>query len=382
MVVFVFIKSVGEYLPTPRPRTLVGSAIVVPVLSRLPKRKAPSPLPEDQHLSQTVFKFEKSLDQVSQNSITPEPKMPSEKPLDNSIETHDLELVSSTENQETEKVEPEKSSEFKKVDILELQTNTQVENPHNEILCKDNNVHESGDNNFGEVITTNSFDKLNGEQIPVINSTTPVKESNDSDLRRRSCKIISTIPKCDHFEGIRLGSDDYEISNQYSNYSINKSQEENIDLTKKFEREESDGKPEENLKTWKSLDQEKQVCKRAKIFRSQSELSNFEINTPERHGRHLTSHAEDFMCALNTNLSTNIPDLSATSSRSDKTGAEKFSTGQKEKSEFQFTDSNVDCQRISVELKDSTKKVEVSRNSGACRCFTNTIFVIETLIKI
>lgn len=372
MVVFVSIKPVGELRPVPKPRKFVGSTTVVPVFPRLPKRKAPSPLPEDQRLSQTVFNFEKSLDRVSQNSFTPETRVPTKKQLDNSIETQDLELVTSTEKQKTEKVESEKSSESKRIDIPELQTNTQVENLPSEILCKDSNVYESEDNEFCEVITTDSF----AEQIPDVNSTTCLEESNDSDSRRRSCKIISTIPKCDHFDGIGLGSEDYETDNQYSNDSLNKSVEENIFSEQELEEDESDGTSEENLKTWK-LDPDKQIHKRGKIFRSQSELSNFEINTPERHGRHLTSHAEDLMCALNTRLSTNIPDLSVTSSRSDKTGADKFSTGKKDESKFQFSDSNVDCQRISVELKD-----EVSRKSGACRCFTNTNFEIKTFINI
>ncbi|XP_033223405.1 uncharacterized protein LOC117177051 isoform X2 [Belonocnema kinseyi] len=349
------VKRVEEHRPVPKPRKIVASTTLVPVLPRLPKRKAPSPLPQDQRLSQTVFNFDKSLNQVSRNSLTCETRVPTEKQLNISIEVRDSELVTSTEKQKTGKAEPEKPSGSKKIDIPKLQTNTQVETLPSELLCKDNNVHESENNEFRKVITSDSL----GEQIPDVNSTTCAKESHVSDSRRRSCQIISTIPKCDHFDGIGLESEDYKVDNQCSKKALNKSVEKNIVSNQVLEGDESDGTSEENLNSCKS-DQEKEIRKRGKIFRSQSELSHFEINTPERHGRHLTSRAENFMCALNPRLSTNIPDLSATSSGSDKTGADKFSTGKKEESKFQFSKSSVDCQRISVDLKD-----EVSRKSDS-----------------
>lgn len=382
---FFFIKLVAEYVPTPKPRKLVKSTTVEPVLFGIPKRKAPSPLSEDRRLSpvnsaelvvseQSVANILKSLDEVLNDSS----KISSEEidqnfNLDNPPKNIPIDIEKSNfENEkslETEKVSKQNEPDKNKSNQDESNKNkpNHENEPNNLTTKKPNKLEDISESKDNDVIKTNLF----SEQTTV-NWETPVTKSNEIDFKERSCKIISTIPKCDHFDCIDISAEDLEISNHYSNNDfVNKSETDKSELIEKTEREMYTNVDLDDKKTWRSLDNERQINKRVKIFRSQSELSNFEINTPERPGRHLTSHAEDFMCALNTNLSANITDLSATSSRFDKSEEEKFSIVKKEEEEtqFQFSDNDLDCQRILEKLREDVKLLQLSQKSGACRCF-------------
>ncbi|XP_051171957.1 MATH and LRR domain-containing protein PFE0570w isoform X3 [Leptopilina boulardi] len=373
------VKRVAEYCPTPKPRKLIKSNTIEPVLSGIPKRKAPtSPLSEEHQrfLSQTnspeLVAFEqsvansiKSLDDVLNNSLLTETELL----LENEKNDQDHTENNNSLKKQNSLINSESSDEIKeqksdKINILELE-----KNQTSELLNQnDDNIYESKDKN---IITIKS--------TTIVNCETHV---NDSDLKRRSCKIISTIPKCDHFDCIDLNDQDLEISNHYSNNdTVNKSQTDKTGLIEKTEREKYAvdlDDDDDNRKTWKSFDNEQQIHKRTKIFRSQSELSNFEINTPERIGRHLTSHAEDFKCALNTNFSNNITDLSSpTSNNFNKTEGENNSTHKTEELRFQFSDKDLDCQRILEKLKEDVKQVQLSQNTDSQPRLSDTDILLQ-----
>lgn len=392
-MVFFSIKLVAEYCPTPKPRKFVKSNTVEPVLSGIPKRKAPFPLSEDQRLSQAntpeLVTFEqsvansiKSLDDVLNNSLLTETELTLENEnnnQDNNLSENNVESNSPKRSnlpQDTKFTKQEnKHPEIKKVEKIEQternQNATNSENLENENLNQNHNIYELRDNKQNE----NNWETL------------AIKSSNEIDNKNSSCKIISTIPKCDHLDCI--DSEDLEISNQYSNNgTVNKSENDNSQLIEKIESEKYTVDLGDNKKTWKSPDNEHEVHKRTKIFRSQSELSNFEINTPERIGKHLTSHADDFLCTFNTNLSGNISNLSPSPSSSSTTitttitnnfdKTENFSTQHnKEKFELKHSDKDFNCQRILEKLKEDVEQVkQLTHNTGAClAAFTNNLFL-------
>ncbi|XP_023288910.1 protein cordon-bleu [Orussus abietinus] len=132
--------------------------------------------------------------------------------------------------------------------------------------------------------------------------------------KRRSCAVISTIPKCDHLVprkekleiskaiGIAATTTFKKSNTVHPSTEEDANQSSDCNKTSLTEKEIELGS--ENLLIPQKAEKSP---KRTNIFRSQSELNNFELSSSERHGRHLTSHAEDFVCAFNTNLSSNIP---------------------------------------------------------------------------
>ncbi|XP_043288845.1 cordon-bleu protein-like 1 isoform X2 [Venturia canescens] len=103
-----------------------------------------------------------------------------------------------------------------------------------------------------------------------------------------SCAIISTIPKCSHLaENVESN---VEVDDKKNSAPIMKTDDEvekNPDIAKT----------------------KHPVTKKRKVFRSQSALDDFEMNQFERPVRHLSSHTEDFNCALNPNVSRSIVNL-------------------------------------------------------------------------
>ncbi|XP_029163344.1 uncharacterized protein LOC114934785 isoform X2 [Nylanderia fulva] len=95
-----------------------------------------------------------------------------------------------------------------------------------------------------------------------------------------TCTIISTIPKCDHFDVIR--KDDALKYNIVEN--VHELCQKQIDQS-----EESNN----GVKT----------TKRTKVIRSQSKSEDFEVDTLKRQKRHLTSPQEDIAHALNLKFS-------------------------------------------------------------------------------
>ncbi|XP_043466011.1 myb-like protein P isoform X2 [Leptopilina heterotoma] len=385
------VKRVAEYCPTPKPRKLVKSNTVEPVLSGIPKRKAPSPLSEDQRLSQAnspeLVTFEqsvansiKSLDDVLNNSLLTDTELTLENEnnnQDNNFENNSPKPVNLPQDTEFPKQE-NKHPEIKKIEKLDKKEKKEQTEENQNVPNSENLENEKLNQNV------NSYESRDNEQTENNWETPAIKSSNEIDNKKRSCKIISTIPKCDHLDCI--DSDDLEISNQYSNNdTVNKSENDNSQLIEKIESEKYAVDLEDNKKTWKSPDNEHEIHKRTKIFRSQSELSNFEINTPERIGRHLTSHAEDFLCAFNTNLSANISNLSSPPSSSSTTitnnfdKTENFSTQHnKEELELRHSDKDFNCQRILEKLKEDVEQVkQLTHNTDSPARLSETDILLQ-----
>ncbi|XP_017759001.1 PREDICTED: uncharacterized protein LOC108549933 isoform X2 [Eufriesea mexicana] len=114
----------------------------------------------------------------------------------------------------------------------------------------------------------------NKENIDIsLNQDSTIKNVHSSILikgtssqEKKLCAVISTMPKCDHLNTL----------------SVN------------------------NTVTQESLKEPK----RGKILRTASKSNDFEINSLEKQKRHLTSHAEDIMFALNLNVTSSIDLLS------------------------------------------------------------------------
>ncbi|XP_024939418.1 uncharacterized protein LOC107266363 isoform X1 [Cephus cinctus] len=147
-------------------------------------------------------------------------------------------------------------------------------------------------------------------------------------MQTRSCAVISTIPKCEHIAP-KWDDDVRKITkhNLQTEKPKSKSFEHPVNVKGSLglpfdagesivhcsleldARKESFGLTEDelaNLENIGMLKRDKKMPKRMKIFRSHSDLNNFEINTFGRHPRYLTAYAEDFAGVLNTNLTTNV----------------------------------------------------------------------------
>lgn len=137
-----------------------------------------------------------------------------------------------------------------------------------------------------------------------------------------TCTVISTIPKCDHFDVI--GEDDI--------IKCNIASESSPKLGTEGRGEESN-----NVK----------ITKRTKVIRSQSSSDDFEMDTLKRQKRYLTSPPEDIVHALNLNFSTG----KVSSSASQSTEQEQINAGH---------------------CINRTRDVDVNeRVTGACHYITN-----------
>ncbi|XP_050451531.1 uncharacterized protein LOC126851516 isoform X1 [Cataglyphis hispanica] len=108
---------------------------------------------------------------------------------------------------------------------------------------------------------------------------------NDLEKNKEMCMVISTIPKCDHFDVIQ----EDDTLNSIIKYSIAGNVNESC---QKLQTDQSE-KSNNSMKS-----------KRAKVIRSQSKSDDFEMDILKRQRRYLTSSPEDIAHALNLNFST------------------------------------------------------------------------------
>lgn len=141
---------------------------------------------------------------------------------------------------------------------------------------------------------------------------------------RRSCAIISTIPKCDNFLNHHTEDEDAEESPEVesSKYNVTLSLDSGLGasfgagksiLDADYRRNEKDAITSSNgaesaedeleLESFEMFETPKTERKHTKFRRSHSELNNFEINAfGGGDGRYLTSRSVDFTFALNPNF--------------------------------------------------------------------------------
>lgn len=164
-----------------------------------------------------------------------------------------------------------------------------------------------------------------------------------------SCAIISTIPKCAHLSP-------------------------NIEATVELDAEKKSAHVEKNTEQEKAetVKTNHPITRKRNIFRSQSALEDFEINSLEKPVRHLSSHTQDFNCALNPNFSRSIVNL-GTAENVCPNGKIHLDDNSSLQSQIDFPSfilqtTNLRCQ------EDQTKVVEIRDNwepqiieqSGAC----------------
>lgn len=118
------------------------------------------------------------------------------------------------------------------------------------------------------------------------NATNGTEMKGDFERNKEMCTVISTIPKCDHFDVIK----EDDTLNNIIKYNIAEDANESCQKLQTGQGEESNI----NMKN----------PKRTKVIRSQSKSDDFKMDTLKRQKRYLTSPPEDIAHALNLNLST------------------------------------------------------------------------------
>lgn len=162
-------------------------------------------------------------------------------------------------------------------------------------------------------------------------ATTGTEAKNDLEKNKEMCMVISTIPKCDHFDVIQ----EDDTLNSIIKYSIAGNVNESC---QKLQTDQSE-KSNNSMKN-----------KRAKVIRSQSKSDDFEMDILKRQKRYLTSSPEDIAHALNLNFSTG----NSISSSASQTEQEQVDAGH---------------------CINQTRDVDVNeRVTGACHYITNILF--------
>jgi len=156
---------------------------------------------------------------------------------------------------------------------------------------------------------------------------------------KETCTVISTIPKCDHFDVIR----EDDTLNDIIKCNI----AENANESSQKLRTEGRGEESNNVK----------ITKRTKVIRSQSSSDDFEMDSLKRQKRYLTSPPEDIAHALNLNFSAGN---SISSSASQSTEQEQINAGH---------------------CINRTRDVDVNeRVTGACHYITNYFSILILII--
>lgn len=165
-------------------------------------------------------------------------------------------------------------------------------------------------------------------------ATSDTERKSDFGREEDTCTIISTIPKCDHFD---RGDDD--TSNNTTKYNTAE------DLHELRQKPTQTDQSEESNNT--------KTAKRTKMIRSQSKSEDFEVDTLKRQKRHLTSPQEDIAHALNLNFS-----------------ARNSVSSQKEQEEI-----NAKCRDDRARDEDVNKRESHDGLiTGACHYITNILF--------
>lgn len=155
-------------------------------------------------------------------------------------------------------------------------------------------------------------------------------EVKNLEKNKEMCMVISTIPKCDHFDVIQ----EDDTLNSIIKYNIAGNVNESCQKLQT-------GQSEKSNNSMKS-------AKRAKVIRSQSKSDDFEMDILKRQKRYLTSSPEDIAHALNLNFSTR------NSSSASQTEQEQVDAGH---------------------CINQTRDVDVNeRVTGACHYITNILF--------
>ncbi|XP_015172535.1 PREDICTED: MATH and LRR domain-containing protein PFE0570w-like isoform X2 [Polistes dominula] len=123
--------------------------------------------------------------------------------------------------------------------------------------------------------------------------TKHAKSMNDLyNVDNKSCKVISMIPKCNHL-----------ISSRKKSSSCSRLVEKNDEKTSEKDDNDFDDfsitKDDDNEEIFEDISKS---SKRPKVYRSPSEVNDFQIDTLKKKRRHFTSQSNDFMFALNLNL--------------------------------------------------------------------------------
>lgn len=170
-------------------------------------------------------------------------------------------------------------------------------------------------------------------------ATSGTEMKSGFERNKETCTVISTIPKCDHFDVIR----EDDTLNDIIKCNI----AENANESSRKLRTEGRGEESNNVK----------ITKRTKVIRSQSSSDDFEMDSLKRQKRYLTSPPEDIAHALNLNFSAGN---SISSSASQSTEQEQINAGH---------------------CINRTRDVDVNeRVTGACHYITNYFSILILII--
>ncbi|EFN65152.1 Cordon-bleu protein-like 1 [Camponotus floridanus] len=145
-----------------------------------------------------------------------------------------------------------------------------------------------------------------GKYLRPKDATSGPEMKSGFERNKDTCTVISTIPKCDHFDVIR----EDDTLNDIIKCNI----AENANESSPKLGIEGRGEESNNVK----------ITKRTKVIRSQSSSDDFEMDTLKRQKRYLTSPPEDIVHALNLNFSAGN---SISSSASQSTEQEQINAG-------------------------------------------------------
>ncbi|XP_072760277.1 uncharacterized protein [Anoplolepis gracilipes] len=120
-------------------------------------------------------------------------------------------------------------------------------------------------------------------------ASSAIEVKSDLKKNKEMCTVISTIPKCDHFDVIK----EDEILNSIIKHNVAENVNESCQKLIKIENQNEE-----------STNNSMKNAKRAKVIRSQSKSDDFETDILKRQKRYLTSSPEDIAHALNLNFST------------------------------------------------------------------------------
>ncbi|XP_076397509.1 uncharacterized protein LOC100881193 isoform X2 [Megachile rotundata] len=249
-------KRVGEPVPLPKPRK-------APSRPEVPKRKLPSPL-----LSKTLSSDSGEVD-CSLNAAT----HPSTATNDASSDVVDEKNSIQSRRNSEEKLETASNYSSSENEVFYTpgvdQSQATFDYDSVTVEKKDEIQVDNKVNEKEEVQSIEEKKKTENSSTKHQNLTLQKSKPNSTAVKG-SCAVISTMPKCEHLD------------------------------TLKVDNAQTQSKEKEGLKD----------PKRTRISRTASKTNDFEVNTLERQKRHLTSQLEDITFALNLNVASNAGLLS------------------------------------------------------------------------
>ncbi|KAG7212499.1 hypothetical protein KM043_012810 [Ampulex compressa] len=123
---------------------------------------------------------------------------------------------------------------------------------------------------------------------------------------KRSCTVISTIPKCEHFDLTTEDDDDRRNMGDFG-APLDRAGTTLDSMTSRglvqSSVEAEEGPNDVGIQNVEMIREGVRNAKRARMLRSMSKTNDFEINSAMKQKKHLSSNAEDITCALNLSLS-------------------------------------------------------------------------------